>query len=90
MHQRLKLDKGEIDGIRYWHLIRREESAYSPALMPCSSYCPLDLFSGEPERIRRALMDMLHVPQNNIKIYIGGELAYTGSLVRGVISWCVA
>jgi len=25
-------------------------------------------------------MDMLHVPQNNIKIYIGGELAYTGSL----------
>ena len=46
-----------------------------------SDYCPLDLFSGDLTRIHKALYSLLHSPQNNLKVYIDGDLCFTGLLV---------
>jgi hypothetical protein len=35
-----------------------------------SAFCPLDLYSCEPERVRRALEQLLRTPQNNLRIFI--------------------
>eukprot|EP00124_Ichthyophonus_hoferi_P001615 Ihof_evm1s89 gene=Ihof_evmTU1s89 len=47
-----------------------------------SLYCPLDLFSGERERILLALKNLLWTPQNNLKIYRSNQpiLLYTKEL----------
>jgi inositol-pentakisphosphate 2-kinase len=45
-----------------------------------SAFCPLDLYSGRRERVERALWALLEAPQNNLKLYAGGRLVYTGSL----------
>ncbi|XP_069956626.1 uncharacterized protein [Cherax quadricarinatus] len=38
-----------------------------------SSYCPLDLFSGELWKMRRAVENLMHSPQNNFKVFQDGE-----------------
>lgn len=35
-----------------------------------SAFCPLDLYSCEPERVRKALNQLLRTPQNNLRIFI--------------------
>eukprot|EP01113_Clastostelium_recurvatum_P002645 TRINITY_DN11121_c0_g1_i1.p1 TRINITY_DN11121_c0_g1~~TRINITY_DN11121_c0_g1_i1.p1 ORF type:complete len:460 (+),score=83.72 TRINITY_DN11121_c0_g1_i1:194-1381(+) len=50
------------------------------AVKHISEYCPLDLYSGDPDRVQRALQAMFMHPQNNLKIYIDGELSFTGGL----------
>lgn len=37
-----------------------------------SGYCPLDMFSGRRERVRRAVRALLWDPQNNLKIFLDG------------------
>lgn len=37
-----------------------------------SLYCPLDLFSGDRERVVRAVVHLLQTPQNNLKMYLDG------------------
>ncbi|KAN0021823.1 hypothetical protein ACTFIU_003968 [Dictyostelium citrinum] len=48
-----------------------------------SSYCPLDLFSGDYDRQKQSIINMIHHPQNNLKVYCDGILSFTGSLGGG-------
>ncbi|KAG8436253.1 hypothetical protein GDO86_007378 [Hymenochirus boettgeri] len=41
-----------------------------------SKYCPLDLFSGNKQRMHFALMNLLQESQNNLKVFKNGELIY--------------
>ncbi|KAM8931094.1 inositol-pentakisphosphate 2-kinase [Pelodytes ibericus] len=41
-----------------------------------SKYCPLDLFSGNTQRMHFALMNLLQESQNNLKVFKNGELIY--------------
>ncbi|PRP81985.1 hypothetical protein PROFUN_10479 [Planoprotostelium fungivorum] len=48
-----------------------------------SGYCPLDLFSQEPDRIRAAISSLIAQPQNNLKIFCGRDLLLAGALGGG-------
>lgn len=39
----------------------------------CSAYDPVDLFSGEPGRVRSALAALLAQPQNNLQLFVDGQ-----------------
>lgn len=42
-----------------------------------SHYCPLDLYSGEPLRVLRALRALVCCPQNNFRLFAGGQPVFT-------------
>ncbi|XP_061687455.1 inositol-pentakisphosphate 2-kinase [Syngnathoides biaculeatus] len=44
-----------------------------------SLYCPLDLFSGSRQRMHFAVRQLIEEPQNNFKIFKGGQCIYGGS-----------
>ncbi|KAI8923277.1 inositol-pentakisphosphate 2-kinase [Entophlyctis helioformis] len=39
---------------------------------PASKFCPLRLFGGTRDQVRRALADLLETPQNNLKVFVDG------------------
>lgn len=41
-----------------------------------SSYCPIDLFSGEAERMNGAIRGLIVNPQNNLKMFLDGKMIY--------------
>ncbi|XP_078105324.1 inositol-pentakisphosphate 2-kinase [Sander vitreus] len=42
-----------------------------------SLYCPLDLFSGNRQRMHFAIRHLIEEPQNNLKIFKGGQCIYS-------------
>ncbi|XP_053298680.1 LOW QUALITY PROTEIN: inositol-pentakisphosphate 2-kinase [Pleuronectes platessa] len=42
-----------------------------------SLYCPLDLFSGNRQRMQFAIRQLIEEPQNNFKIFKGGQCIYS-------------
>lgn len=47
-----------------------------------STYDPLDLFSGDAVRVRRALDCLISYPQNNLKIWVGDKLVLGAGVVK--------
>lgn len=45
-----------------------------------SNYCPMNLFSGNPERMRDAIKSLFEAPQNNFQIFKDGKLIYGDNL----------
>lgn len=39
-----------------------------------SHYSPLDLFSGNLEKINEAVHNLFDIPQNNLRVFVGGSL----------------
>jgi len=50
-----------------------------------SSYCPLDLFSGEPRRVMYALECLVSDPQNNLRVFCDGSGIFSEELVQRAI-----
>lgn len=41
-----------------------------------SKYCPMDLFSGDPNRLKYSIKCLFETPQNNLQIFKDGQLIY--------------
>lgn len=42
-----------------------------------SGYCPIDLFSGDPDRMKFAFRNLFQTPQNNFRLFKDGEIVYS-------------
>lgn len=42
-----------------------------------SNYCPLDLFSGNKDRMKLALLSLFFTPQNNFRIFLDGRIIWS-------------
>ncbi|KAI8817001.1 inositol-pentakisphosphate 2-kinase [Fimicolochytrium jonesii] len=41
--------------------------------IPPSEFCPLDLYSGDQRRVAKAVDALVRCPQNNLRVFVGGE-----------------
>ncbi|XP_059613515.1 inositol-pentakisphosphate 2-kinase [Phlebotomus argentipes] len=48
-----------------------------------SNYCPIDLFSGDRDRMLRALRGLVETPQNNFRMWRAGQLIYGDAMDAG-------
>ncbi|OQR78040.1 inositol-pentakisphosphate 2-kinase-like, partial [Tropilaelaps mercedesae] len=71
-----------------FHLVQHQKLREG-LIQHISNYCPLDLFSGCPERMESAILGLLYSPQNNLRIFrdrhqiYSGEREQTGGLEIG-------
>ncbi|XP_055683002.1 inositol-pentakisphosphate 2-kinase [Lutzomyia longipalpis] len=49
-----------------------------------SNYCPIDLFSGDRDRMLRALRGLVETPQNNFRMWRSGQLIYGDGIDCGL------
>ncbi len=57
--------------------LKQEAKLHEGEIESISKYCPLDLFSGDLGRMKRALFDLYENPHNRFKIFLNGDLRYT-------------
>lgn len=60
-----------------FHLVQHHKLK-AAKIQQISNYCPLDMFSGCPERMECAILELLHSPQNNLRIFKNRKLIYGG------------
>lgn len=53
------------------------EKCHSDAFEQMYDFCPLDLFSGELERMRKALNSLFAVPHRNLRIFLDGTVIHS-------------
>uniref|UniRef100_A0A914ZZA7 Inositol-pentakisphosphate 2-kinase n=1 Tax=Parascaris univalens TaxID=6257 RepID=A0A914ZZA7_PARUN len=53
------------------------EKCYSDAFEQMYDFCPLDLFSGNLQRMRHALNALIAVPHRNLRIFINGTVIHS-------------
>ena len=57
--------------------LKQEAKFKSGEIETISQYCPLDLFSGDSNRMKRAILDLYENPHNRFKIFKNGQMMYT-------------
>ena len=57
--------------------MKQEAKLHEGEIETISKYCPLDLFSGDLSRMKRALHDLYESPHNRFKVFKNGQLIYT-------------
>lgn len=57
--------------------LKQYAKLYQGEIDTISRYCPLDLFSGDLERMKRAIYDLMDSPHNRFKLFKEGQLLYT-------------
>lgn len=57
--------------------LKQEAKLQSGEIECISKYCPLDLFSGNLARVKKAVFDLYDNPHNRFKIFKNGQLIYT-------------
>lgn len=54
-------------------------------------YCPLDLFSGEPDRVKKALLELWDAwvstsgANNNLRVFVEGHMLTPNANVRPIV-----
>lgn len=59
-----------------YYCLKQHLKLQTGTIRQTSNYCPLDLFSGERERMKLSLLNMINNAQNNFKIFKNGLLKY--------------
>ena len=60
--------------------LKQYAKLYSGEIKSISRYCPLDLFSGDEIRMKKAIFDLFERPHNRFKVFKNGQLLYTESV----------
>lgn len=60
--------------------MKQEAKLHEGDIDSISHYCPLDLFSGDLGRMKRAIFDLHENPHNRFKVFHNGELKYTDKI----------
>ncbi|VDN27267.1 unnamed protein product [Gongylonema pulchrum] len=56
------------------------EKCYSNAFEQMYDFCPLDLFSGDLDRMRKALKSLFAVPHRNLRIFLDGTVIHSDEI----------
>ena len=60
--------------------LKQHAKLYQGNIDSISAYCPLDLFSGDKQRMKRAIFDLCENPCNRFKLFKDGDLVYTNNV----------